>query len=181
MSAGNLGISEGAGAVAAPAGPPRKALSLRRNFSWTLVGNGIFAACQWAMLMTLAKLGTPEMVGEFGLALAITTPIVLFANLSLRTVQVTDARDDYRFGHYLALRLAGMASASAVILALVLVSNYPRGLAAVILMITLSKLFDSLSDIFYGLIQRRERMDLIARSRILQGCCSSPASPPRSP
>jgi hypothetical protein len=31
-------------------------LSLRRNFSWTLAGNVVYAGCQWGMLVALAKL-----------------------------------------------------------------------------------------------------------------------------
>ena len=52
-------------------------LRLRVNFLWTLSGNVVYAACQWGMLVVLAKLGTHQMVGEFALALAITAPIVV--------------------------------------------------------------------------------------------------------
>jgi hypothetical protein len=54
-------------ALAAPTG----GLSLRKNFSWTFVGNVVYAACQWGILVALAKLGTPEMVGQFTLGLAV--------------------------------------------------------------------------------------------------------------
>src|SRR5512143_2641504 len=76
----------GAGATVAP-----RLLSLRRNFSWTLAGNIVYAGCQWGVLVILAKLGTPEMVGQFALGLAVTAPVIIFANLALRGVQVTDA------------------------------------------------------------------------------------------
>jgi len=32
-----------------------KPLSLIRNFSWTLIGTGLYAFCQWGMLVVLAK------------------------------------------------------------------------------------------------------------------------------
>ena len=38
--------------------------SLRWNFSWTFVGNIIYSGCQWGMLVVLAKVGNPEMVGQ---------------------------------------------------------------------------------------------------------------------
>src|SRR5258708_7779966 len=66
-------------------------LTLRVNFLWTLSGNVVYAACQWGMVVVLAKLGTPQLVGEFALALAITAPIVIGAGLSLRSVHVTAA------------------------------------------------------------------------------------------
>ena len=80
-------------------------LSLRKNFSWTLAGNIIYAACQWGMLIILAKLGSAEMVGQFALGLAITAPIIMFADLNLRHVQATDAQEEYHFRDYLGLRL----------------------------------------------------------------------------
>ena len=85
---------------------PPGARSLRANFSWTFVGNVIYAACQWAMLVVLAKLGSPEIVGQFALGLAITAPVIMLTNLQLRAVQATDAKRAYSFGDYLGLRLA---------------------------------------------------------------------------
>src|SRR2546425_157717 len=66
--------------------------SLRANFSWTLAGNVVYAACQWGMLIVLARLGSPTMLGQFALGLAVTTPVIIFANLQLRAVQTTDAK-----------------------------------------------------------------------------------------
>src|SRR5690349_21224091 len=80
-------------------------LSLRTNFIWTFLGNVVYAGCQWGMLVVLAKLGSPEIVGQFALALAVTAPVFMFTNLQTRGVQATDARKEYAFGDYLALRL----------------------------------------------------------------------------
>jgi hypothetical protein len=57
--------------------------SLRRNFSWTLLGNVVYSGCQWAMLMVLAKLTRPDQVGQFSLGLAVTAPVILLAGLQL--------------------------------------------------------------------------------------------------
>ena len=67
----------------------RAGLSLPRNLAWTLAGNVVYLASQWAMLVVLAKLGSPELVGQLAPDLHVTTPIFLFANLRLRAVQAT--------------------------------------------------------------------------------------------
>ncbi len=90
-------------------------LSLKTNFSWTLAGNVIYAGCQWGMLVILAKLGSPEMVGRFALGLAITAPVIMFTNLQLRSIQATDARGEYLFGNYFGLRLFATAIALLII------------------------------------------------------------------
>lgn len=144
-------------------------LSLRANFSWTLVGNVVYAACQWGMLTVLAKLGSPEAVGQFSLGLAVGAPVMMLANLQLRGIQATDARREYAFGDYLALRLLTTALAYGVIVALALSAGYRAEVVAVILALGLQKACQSLSDVYHGLLQQRERMDRIARSLLLKG------------
>jgi O-antigen/teichoic acid export membrane protein len=144
-------------------------LSLRANFSWTFAGNVVYAGCQWGMLVVLAKLGSPEMVGQFALGLAVTAPVIMFANLNVRAVQATDARAEYLFGDYLGLRLITTALALLVIAGIVLVSGYRRETALVILAVGTAKAFEAISDAFYGLLQQRERMDRIAKSMMIKG------------
>jgi len=144
-------------------------LSLKANFAWTFVGNIVYAACQWGMTVALAKSGSPEMVGQFALGLAITAPIILFAGLALRAVQATDARRIYQFGDYLGLRLATTFFAIVVIAGIAWRRNYNEETRWTILLIGLAKAFEAVSDIFYGLFQQRERMDLIAKSMMIKG------------
>lgn len=144
-------------------------LSLRRNFSWTFAGNVVYAASQWGVLVVIARLGTPEMVGQFALALAITAPVIMFANLQLRAVQATDARRAYAFADYLGLRLLTTAAALALIAAVALLSGYRAETALVILFVGFAKSCEALSDIVFGLLQQRERMDRIAKSLMIEG------------
>ena len=146
-----------------------KTLTLRRNFSWTFIGNAVYAACQWGMLVVLAKLGSPEMVGQFTLGLAVTAPIVMFTNLHLDVVQATDATKQYTFGDYLGLRLIGTTIALVAIAIVTLLAGYSLQTSLVILLIALAKACESISDIFHALIQQHERMDRIAVSLMIKG------------
>ena len=83
--------------------------SLRRNVAWALVGNLGYSACQWGVLVCMAKLGTATDVGRFALGLALTAPIITLTNLNLRLLQSTDAREDYPFSVYMSVRLIGTA------------------------------------------------------------------------
>ncbi len=151
---------------------PFARLSLRTNFSWTFAGNVVYAACQWGMLMALAKLGSPEMVGVFALGLAITAPVFMFSNLHLRTIQATDAQQQYQFRDYLGVRLATTTLALLVIAGIMLAAGYPRDVAMVIVAVGCAKACESISDVFYGLLQRLERMDRIAQSMMVKGALS---------
>lgn len=144
-------------------------LSLRVNFSWTFVGNVVYAGCQWGMLVVLAKLGSPEMLGQFALGLAISTPVMMLANLQLRAIQATDARHEYQFGDYLALRLALIGLALLAIAGITVGSGYQQQTFLVVLAVGCARAIDSVSDICYGLQQQHERMDRIALSMMLRG------------
>lgn len=144
-------------------------LSLRANFSWTFAGNVVYAGCQWGMLVVLAKLGSPEMVGQFALGLAVTAPVIMLANLQLGAVQATDARGEYLFGDYLGLRLLTTALALLVIAGIVLVAGYRWETAMVVLAVGTAKAFEATSGAFYGLLQQHERMDRIAKSMMIKG------------
>lgn len=147
-------------------------LTLRMNFLWTLGGNIIYAATQWGILVVLAKLGTPQMLGDFALALAITAPVMIGTGLSLRGVQATDTTSEHHFGDYLSLRILTTAAAGLIIIGIVSLSGYQWHTSAIILTTGLAKASESISDIFYGLLQHHERMDRIAASMTIKGILS---------
>ena len=150
-------------------------LSLRLNFSWMLVANVVYAGCQWGMLSVVAKLGTPAMVGQFVLALAVTTPVMALCTLQLRTVLATDAKKlDFQFGDYLALRLATTTLALVGIGGICLVSGYRPEVVLIIAVAAISAAVDSISDIVHGRLQQRERMDRIAQSLMIKGFLALP-------
>lgn len=147
-------------------------LSLRKNLSWTFVGYAVYVLCQWGMVVVLAKLLSPAEVGRFALGLAVAAPVVLFANLGLRPLLATDARNRYAFADYLGLRLITTVCALLAIVGVTLLAGYPRETALVVVVVGMAKCVEAVSDIFYGLLQHRERMDRISKSMISKGLLS---------
>lgn len=148
------------------------ALPLGQVASWGLFGSFTYAACQWAMLVVLAKLGSTEMLGQFALGFAIAAPVFLLTSLSLREVLSTDARDAHAFGDYLALRVIGVFAGLLAIGAVTCVVGYRWETKLVILLVGGVKAIEAVSDVLYGLMQKHERMDLIAGSIVLRGLLS---------
>ncbi len=170
-STGSSGKPGGAG-LSASGATSRKQPSFRQNYSLMLLGNVIYTICQWAMLMVLAKLTQPDKVGQFALGLAVVGPVILFAGLQLRNIQATDARERYRFGDYLLLRLLCVVLALLVIALIVLKSHYDDQTRLVILVIGFAKAIEAMSDVFYGFFQQFEQMSYIAISMIIKGMSS---------
>jgi len=142
--------------------------SLKRGAAWTFLGTTIAMAAQGGIMMALAKLGTPEIVGQYALAVAMVGPVILLTNLNLRAVQATDARHDHPFVTYLGLRLCALALAGVACLALGLISRLGAASLAALMLVYAARAFDGVSDVIAGLLQNHERLDLMSRSRALQ-------------
>lgn len=146
-----------------------KGLTLRGNFSWTFVGNTVYAFCQWLILIVLARLGNVEMVGHFTLALAICGPLFIFSRLQLRTIQATDTHQRYKVSEYMGLRIITTTFSLIFLAALLFILNYPKEIILIVFIFGLTKGIESIGDIYYGALQQRERMDRIAVSMMLRG------------
>ena len=147
---------------------PVPVTSLRRGVVWSFAGAGIYLACQYLTLMALARLTNKVAVGEFSLAMAIWTPVIVFSQMQLRQLQVTDVSGRYRFGEYFAFRVIATLVAMLVVIGVALFSNYSREMLGLIVIVGIAKSIESLSDLAYGRIQRYERRDLVALSMALR-------------
>jgi len=150
----------------------RKSLTLRKNFLWSLAGYFFYGGTQWAILIIIAKLGTPEMLGRFSLSLAVTAPVIMFANLNLRSVIATDYLRKYDFSNYSQLRILALTVAFSIIWVIVFIGKFDSNMVLLIMIIASAKIIESMSDLRYGFIQRLERMDIIAQSLSLKGIVS---------
>ncbi len=141
-------------------------ISFRKNFLWNLVANLANGVARWGIVMSIAKYGSPELVGQFTLATGLVLPVYAFLNLQLRVVYITGRYGAYPFGHYLSLRLLT-----------ILISLFCCGLGAIflrdldgILMVvmgySLLKGTQAVADIFYAPLQKNERIDLMSLSMI---------------
>jgi O-antigen/teichoic acid export membrane protein len=123
-------------------------------------------------LAILAKTGGADALGSFALALAITAPVFLFTNLTLRTVQAADVNDQFTFGDFLCLRLFTTVMALGVIGTGVCLAGHPLTSGAVVLLVAVAKGIEAIGDVFYGLFQKHQCMGHIARSMIARGLLS---------
>ena len=146
--------------------------SLAADFSWTLVGNAVYAAGQFAMLMLLTKLVRPEQVGQYALGMALVYPAMMLANMQLRSVMNSSVNDRAQFGHYLSLRLLTTFAAFAVIFSITEVLRYDRELTEVVLLVGVAYGIETISDVYYARLQLNDRMAEISKSLMIRATLS---------
>jgi len=134
------------------------------------MGSMISSGCKWAMLMVLTKFVAVEMVGHYVLALSITAPVIMLSRLQLRVVQATDVKGQYKFGDYFGARLISNFVALLIVIGILstFAGRYSCEVCILILLVGVNKSIESTSDIVYGLMQKHERMDNVARSMVFR-------------
>ena len=151
---------------AVPARTPR---TLATNAAWLLGSNIAYAACQWGAVVALAKFSHPEALGYFGLALAVTNPIVLVTGFALKAYQSTDVRGRYAFADYMNLRMAANVVAAIIVGAIIAVGVVTGTAGAVLVPVAVAKLADATSETCYGVAQKHERMRFVALAKTVRG------------
>lgn len=124
------------------------------------------------MLSVLTKLGSPSIVGQFTLGLAISAPVFMFTNLQLRSVQATDVNAECRFSDYFTLRLLATSLGLIVIIALLPFAVGSTAVRTVILLVSVSKCVECMSDVTAGLLQREEQLKRVAIGLMIRGLAS---------
>ena len=149
-----------------------KGLPVHLNFFWTASGNVAYALSQWGMIVALAKMTNSLMIGQFALGIAISTPILSFASMQLRSVQASDARREYHFSEYLGLQMLAALAAFCVIASIVFAGNYTVATKMVILAVAVAKSIEAVGFTFYGLFQVNGRLDQVGQSMMIKGLLS---------
>ncbi len=121
------------------------------------------------MLSVLAKLGSPSIVGQFTLGLAVAAPVFMFTNLQLRAVQATDVNVEHGFANYFTLRLLATLLGLVAIVALLPFAGASSDVRVVILLVSVSKCIECMSDVTAGLLQREEQLKRVAISFMIRG------------
>lgn len=137
-----------------------------------LLGNIVYAGAQFIIVIVLSKFGSPASVGQYALGLAVTAPVFMLSHLHLRSVLIVDTSGQYAFGEFLGLRLQTTAVALAITTGITLLGGFDAETTLVIVLISVYRVIESVSDILLGILQKNERLDQIAVSRVAKGLCS---------
>ncbi len=142
-------------------------LSLKKNFSFALIGNLVYAACQYLILLIFIKVFPTEDVGMFIYAGAFTTPLMMALDMQLRNFYITDPSTHLKLNDYLSFRsFFNLIGVLGLFLAAIF---FKPEYVWVIFLVSLIKVFESQIDLMYGVYQKGHRLDYVAYSRILRG------------
>lgn len=143
--------------------PQRQNNKLRKTYVWSVLSGGLYSTSTFLMFwITTALCGTYE-AGIFTMAMSVGQQLVTIGYFNVRTFQVSDVKQVYRFNDYFMFRILSCLAMVAVGTGWMLVGDF-RGvkLIAVIILIAF-KTGEAFADVAEGLYQQRDRYDGAAR------------------
>lgn len=147
--------------------------SLRRGAAYVLLGNGVFNACRLvAAPVLLAKFTSAAVLGQYETGMALAAPFVLLCSLELRSVFVADTRGEFSLRTYEWVRAIGLVVAASVVLAIAACTTGLGDSAAMAVVLVGAcglRFAYQYAELYWGVYQRHERLDLLARSNALRG------------
>lgn len=147
--------------------------SLKTSIFYAVLGTGVFNACRYAPIILMAKLaGDAATLGQYTYCMALISPIVLFFTMGARSALIADAAGEFSFGVYSRLRQVCLGAAAVVLLCLLgyVFVNEPRiAFVAIFIGIALERVFGGMSELVWGVYQKRERVDQLAWAQAFQG------------
>ncbi len=151
---------------------PNRATSLLRGMSWSVLGHGVSALSQWGILVVLIKHLSPTDVGQFALALAVIGPLFALTNLQLAGLLASDPRQSTPREAYLVLRATMTGTAYVILAGMCGARLLKQDLWLPVMLLGLVKVCEAASDLVYGFLQQRERIDQVGMLQCVRGAAT---------
>ncbi|WP_017723016.1 lipopolysaccharide biosynthesis protein [Staphylococcus xylosus] len=128
-----------------------------KNIGYTFGGNVVFAFIKWLILILIVRFTTPEEVGNYTFAVALTTPILLFANMRLRLRYVVEDKLSFKSVKLLRDILNVFCIILIFIIGLVFFQHYIE----YIVLVAIIKVLDLQSEIYYSILHKKQNFKII--------------------
>ncbi|RIO10857.1 hypothetical protein BUZ94_03850 [Mammaliicoccus sciuri] len=123
------------------------------NIGYTFIGNLVVAFSKWLLLILIVRISSPNEVGSYTFAIALTTPLVLFINMRLRLRYVVE--DDLEFKLIKNIRV--FLNYICIIFISIFSYIYYEEYFLFIIIIAFSKLLDLNSELYYAVLHKIEK------------------------
>lgn len=141
--------------------------SAKKIYFWNLLGNLAASGVSVLYLLIVTRLTSAFIADQFSLIWSIGTLWVVIGLFQVRNFHGTDVRQKYSFRSYFQARILTnlvMIITLFPYLQIVGGNRYTKSIISMTFLMILYRAWDSISDLFQGLFQQRERMDIAGRA-----------------
>ena len=147
--------------------------NIKKNFIWNSIGSFTYLFCQWLLTLIVVRLSSNlEDPGNFALAMTITNVFFNLACFNVRPFMVSDTKHEYDVEDYLSFRIITSIVAIIICFLYICFFHYTKIQIICIMTFLLFKIGEAITDLFHGLEQRKDRMDIGGISMLCRGIVS---------
>ncbi|GFG42801.1 lipopolysaccharide biosynthesis protein [Streptococcus canis] len=139
-------------------------MTAKKSFIWNMLGSLSAAAISVVLLMVVTRFLTPIDSDSYAFAYSFANMMVVIALFQVRNYQATDIGEKYSFSQYFLARLITCFLMLAISGIYLLVTLHDAYKSQVILLVCLYRLTDAFSDLYQGMFQQHERLDIAGKS-----------------
>lgn len=138
--------------------------SQKEVFAWNILGSLASAAMSTLLLLSVARLLDSYNADVFSIAYAVGNLLITVATFQVRDFQATDIKEKYSFNNYFYARMLTILIMMLVAIGYVFIHDYDVYKSLCVLLICFYRSSDALSDVFQGMFQQHERLDIAGKS-----------------
>lgn len=138
--------------------------SQKEVFAWNILGSLASAAMSTLLLLSVARLLDSYNADVFSIAYAVGNLLITVATFQVRDFQATDIKEKYSFNNYFYARVLTIIVMIVVTLGYVVLHGYDFYKSLCVVLICFYRSSDALSDVFQGMFQQHERLDIAGKS-----------------
>lgn len=150
-----------------------KERSLPKIFFWNMLGSLSSAAVSVILLFIVTRTLSSESADLYSFAYAIANLLVIVAGFQVRDFQATDIKEKYSFDTYLATRFLTNISMILILLGYLILNPSTYENFWIIFWVSFFRVSEALSDVFQGLFQQKERLDIAGQSLFFRNIIST--------
>lgn len=146
-------------------------ISTEKVYFWNLLGNLAFAGSSVLFTLIVTRMTSPMEADSFSLAYGIAAILVVVGMFQVRSYQGTDVHYRHSFTSYSIARGLSLLLMVAVFFPYLFISGIDLHESSKITIIALYVLFrmcEAISDLFQGMFQRHERLDIAGKSMTIR-------------
>lgn len=133
------------------------------------VGSTLYYFCVWLASVIIVRLSGFVDAGIFSLAMTVTNSPAVIGLFNMRNYQASDLDGQYTDQTYLTSRVVTNALSFLICVVMVLIYGYEPLKALTILIFMCFKIVEGWADVYYGVDQKKERLDYAGLSLTLRG------------
>jgi len=140
----------------------------KKNYIWNSIGNSTWALTSLILLIIVTRINGIQIAGIFSFAFALSMIIHAIAIYGGRIYQVSDIKKEFNDSNYISSRIITSLFSFVLIFLFCLIFKYDIQKTNLILILVLIRMSEVLSDSFYGIFQKNNRLDYVGISMAIK-------------